>query len=460
MAILSVLAAATFAAVLGWLALNRPYLIVLFIFFLFAAAWRVVSALYIDVAGPVRSEQLSRSVGPGIAAVPLVLSYLLILLATVIVFRRNRIRRLLSRPRIGYSVATGSPTVQDVAFVFAGLFSLALWLQFLWIGHIPFFSGLERFDYTEQYGGVFHAMLMEYGPMYALILGVFCCAPFLRGQGFDQRFIGLVAALFLYLFLAGHRFSAFYSYGSFFLVPVGAIFMLGLEQVDNVAFRSAVQRFSRGLLAGSVILVAAVGLALHRSYTVTRAGSASGFLDRLLVQQSEMWWLTFERVFSAGSWSFSESADFIFLNPIEPLRNTTIQYLMARAIPDRVHEVLNTGTQYAGGFPEIMFELGGIWIGLGLVFLFGLLLAEYMFFLVSCFLQERFASTVLLTAILYTLAVTFVGGMLNSYVVWTFAIKVSITAIVVQLEARWCFLSLRHSDALRADSSIDPLTES
>ena len=68
-ALLSVTAVVIFLAVALWIAVKRPGLGMIFFFVLFAFAWRLVSVLYIDLFGPLFSDQLARDIGPGISAV-------------------------------------------------------------------------------------------------------------------------------------------------------------------------------------------------------------------------------------------------------------------------------------------------------------------------------------------------------------------------------------------------------
>ena len=45
----------------------------------------------------------------------------------------------------------------------------------------------------------------------------------LRNRRFDIRYLALIGSLMFYMFLTGNRFSAFYSYGSFFILPLSAV---------------------------------------------------------------------------------------------------------------------------------------------------------------------------------------------------------------------------------------------
>ena len=73
-ALLSVTAVAIFLTTSLWIAVKRPGLGMIFFFILFAFAWRLDSVLYIDLSGPLFSEQLALEIGPGISALPIAIS--------------------------------------------------------------------------------------------------------------------------------------------------------------------------------------------------------------------------------------------------------------------------------------------------------------------------------------------------------------------------------------------------
>lgn len=227
--LLSLAAAGAVFGVMVRVALERPAVGMIVFFILFAFAWRLVSVLYIDVLGPLSSEQLERKIGPGISAVPLALSQGLVIGAMLFSFRKKRIAELRSDD-IALRLARYLPArrfdLSDVAFALASLFILGLWVELVVSGPIPLFVGMERFDYARLYAGPLHRILLDWGPMLVFQLGIFLAAPLLHGRSFDRRFAALFAVLMLYLFLVGHRFSSFYAYGSFFIIPVGAVLLV------------------------------------------------------------------------------------------------------------------------------------------------------------------------------------------------------------------------------------------
>lgn len=431
---LSVLAAFAFLSVTIWIFAVRPYVIVIAPFFLFAAAWRIISSAYIDFQGPVYSHQLYRMIGPGASAVPLVLVYLSFLLCLLVSFRPQRLRSILANSTARLIHDEG---VQRLALALAGIFTLLLWCEMLMRGNIAFFSGLERYEYTERYGGPLHRILMEYAPMYSLLLGMFWSNPILRNRSPDHSFLILMGMLLIYLFLAGHRFSAFYKCTGFFVIPVGIVLIWIWEHQKSSIRRVFLLGIAKYVAAAILAVSLLISLALYHSYAVVRSSGETSIQHRVLVQQGEMWWLTYERIFLQDQFVPEKVAHWLFVNPPDPQRNTTIQYLMAEAIPDKFEKILQGGTQYAGGFPEIMFELGGPVGGFFLAIIFFLVLSEYLFLFARYTLEGRYLSAALLAVVLYTLSVTFIGGMLNSYIAWTFVVKVSVTAVVLYLEAKW-----------------------
>ncbi len=432
-----------------WIVVRRPSLGMIFFLVLFAFAWRLVSVLYIDVSGPIFSDQLERNLGPGLAAVPIAISQGLVVFALLYSFRRERIGRLVdvdgSRQEsrslpVGISFA-------NLAFLAATLFVAGLCAELLVSGPIPLFAGIERFDYTRLYGGLFHLRLMDWGPMLAFQLGVFFAVPLLHDRPTDWRFVALFGALLLYLFLAGHRFSSLYVYASFFVMPIGAVLTVCREAAARA------NKILRLLtIAGGVLLGLTVGAVVYSYIVVRGEGDAlrAKLTERVLVQQGEMWWMTYDRVFLHGDWGARHAAYKLFVDPFDPARNSTMQFLMEQALPlQRAHHILAQGSAYTGGWPEVFFELAGPLGGFVLVALSAIIFSEFMFLLTRCVVQERFVTCVFLTPILYALSITIVSGMVNSYVQVTFLIKLILALLVYVAEDRWrssLFLSRRSAD--------------
>ena len=151
-----------------------------------------------------------------------------------------------------------------------------------------------------------------------------------------------------------------------------------------------------------------------------------------------MWWMTYDRVFLRDDWDGSQAAFQLFVDPFDPGRDSTMQFLMEKALPlDRAHFILSQGSAYTGGWPEVFFELGGPLGGFILVALAAIVFSEFMYFLMRCFVEERFATCFFLTPILFALSVNLLSGMVNSFIQVTFLIKVVVFGMVYVTEDRW-----------------------
>lgn len=413
------------------------FMISFFVFFSFAA--RMISVLFIDFAGPVVSEQLERSIGPGPAAVPLGLSQAMVIAALIYSFRDGRLSALSRGPRLSAMLPAGRLPLPDLALWMAGLFALGLWIELLIRGPIPLFAAMERYDYSRLYGGPLHHRMIEWGAMLAFQLGIFFAAPAFRGRRFDRRFGVLLGILILYLFAVGQRFSSFYSLFSFFIMPVGAVLLGSGAKVPGGPGHA---RMLGTLKVAVVALLLLVSFALAYSYTVVRGFEGAQLFfklwQRILVQPGEMWWMTYERVFLHGEWSTSQAFSKLFIDPFDPGRNSTMQLLMEQGLPlDRAHFILGQGSAYTGGWPEVLFELGGPVGGFVLVAFSAILLSEFMFLTTRCIVQERYATCVFLTPVLYALSLYPVTGMVNSFIQLTFMLKLAVALFVYVAEERW-----------------------
>ena len=441
-AALSLTSVVALLAVTLWIVVRRPALAMIFFFVLFAFAWRLVSVLYIDVFGPIFSDQLALEIGPGISALPMAASQGIVVAALLFSFRQQRLLRLVD-PNEAMSASrmqSGRFSLPDLAFLAAALFVGALGLELLVSGPIPLFAGIERFDYTRLYGGPVHRRLLEWGPMLALQLGIFFAVPLLHDRPADRRFLALLAVLILYLLLAGHRFSSLYVYSAFFVLPIGAVLIGGQAKSPSRADRDC-GKVLRYLTATGLVLLVLIGIAVTYSYVVVR-GEGGEFLSklsqRILVQQGEMWWMTYKRVFLFNEWSSTHAAYRLFVDPFDPTRNSTMQFLMEQALPlTRAHFIISHGSAYAGGWPEAFFEIGGPIGGFVLVALSAIMFSEFMFLMTRCIVQERFATCFFLTPILFALSIMVVSGMVNSFIQVTFLVKVVAAMVVFVAEGRW-----------------------
>lgn len=420
------------------LAAKRPAIAFAYAFLLVTFISKMVSVVYLDVRGPIFAEQLNREIGGGWAAIPFAVVVMLALTPSYFILKPAHTRCANSTLR--YSTrgqnSIGEVTLGDIALIAIVGFSLLLYADMLFRGVIPIRDGIERFDYATQYAGNFHHFLFKYGPLIAMWCGVFFVFPALHGKNFDWRFLGALFLLLSYAFVTGHRFSAFYSFSTFFILPLAALFIVkqshGGEQISpekNQAERHTVRRSLALLAAMGVVLVVIIILALANSYVNVRHFSpeetAQKLVQRIFIQPSELWYATWERVLLLAQWDGAAAYQFMFNDALEPTRNTGIQYLMLLELGyARTTElIVSMGSQYAGGYPEILFELLGPYAPYVVALLLGIITAGLLRMLLLAIQRGHFISVFWIAYVYFAVSLIYIGGMLNSLVAITFWIK-------------------------------------
>jgi len=438
------LSATAFFVFVLYLAAYRPVIFFGFLFVLFTLVWRTTSTAFIDLTGPVWSSQTLRYIGPGLATPLHVLAYFITLIPFLMLLRPAAIAAWPDgaddRPAEGSTLTLSTATVICSAFFLTYLF-----LTLVHRGPIPLFAHIERFVYTAQYGSAAHRWAMRYANFLAFWWGMMFAAERLRNRRTDIRFLALLIVLLAYAFLTGSRFSAFYSTTSFFVIPIAA-----LIAVTTRNHRSRLPFFWIGrafnlrdaILLGAVFCVAGTvtTVAIYNNLVSVRGYQNSEisthFIERVLVQPSELGWISYERVFSFGHWHPERVYDFLFQRPLDLHKNTTPQLLMLEAIGEpRTHEHISGGFQFAGGFPEIFFELFGPLYAWPFIFGAGYIAAALTALAIRGTIEGRYASAFLSLYVLFGFDVMYIGGMLNFVAVRTYWIKIGALAVALMLES-------------------------
>lgn len=428
-----------------YIAAYRPVILISFFFILFTLVWRTASTTYIDLAGPVLSTQTDRYIGPGSATPLHILAYFATLAPFFVLLRPAIMQDWLDKAERSRA-APRTMTLSDLTVLASLLFIGYLYVDLIRRGSIPLFSQIERFVYTAQYAGAAHRWLILYGNLVAFWWGVMFAAERLRNRRTDIRYLGLLGLLMLYMFLTGNRFSAFYSFGSFFVIPLAGV-IAATVRYDRTAIpfswiRQTFQR--RELIAlGTIVALAAIvsGVGIYNNLANVRQfqGSEilSQFWERLLVQPSELGWISYERVFSLDQWRPDRAYDFLFQVPLDAARNTTPQFLMLATIGEpRTSEHISGGFQFAGGFPEIFFELFGPIYAWPFIFGAGYIAAGLTALIVKGVIQGRYASAFLSLYVLFGFYVMYIGGMLNFVMTPLYWTKVAALAAALLMERR------------------------
>ncbi len=428
-----------------FVAAYRPVILISFFFILFTLVWRTAATMFIDLAGPVLSSQTDRYIGPGLATPLHVLAYVITLAPFFLLLRPAAVQAWVStadRSRAAPDMVTLSGVTIVLSLVFVGY----LYVDLMRIGSIPLFARIERFVYTTQYAGAAHRWLILYGNFVTFWWGVMFAAERLRNRRIDIRYLGMLGLLMLYMFLTGNRFSAFYSFGSFFVIPLAGVIAVEVrDRRSAVPFAWIGKAFQRrDLIAFSAVVVLAaivscVGIYNNLVNVRQFHGDeiASQFWERLLVQPSELGWISYQRVFNSGQWQPDRVFDFLFQAPLDASRNTTPQFLMLETIGEpRTYEHISGGFQFPGGFPEIFFELFGPLYAWPFIFGAGYIAAGLTAVIVKGVVQGRYASTFLSLYVLFGFYVMYIGGMLNFVMTPVYWIKIAALAMALLLEAR------------------------
>ena len=426
-----------FGAVLAWLLARRTYLVVALLWLIIPMVWRLASSFFIDLSGPMFAEQVMRHVGPGSATLLLAFDYAVVLAVFALVLPRD----------FSGSVAGGpSPQpeayrrlVSNVVFVAGVVLLAATYADMLRIGSIPLFSGIERYDYARDYAGHLHLLLFRFGDVAALALGCLFVLPSCFGRAPAVRFLGLFLAMLAYAFLTGHRYSAFFKFCTLFALPCAMLLAVNVEgRRINDALRYVLPAIALVLLAAGAM----VAYAVFKSYFTVRLDDSddplTGLKLRLLIQQGELWFLTYQRVVELGIWDFGRTFEFLFHSPIDSNSNTSIQYLMYLALGKDAFPLLEAKQQFAGGFPEIPHEMFGGVGGVLAVGALSLFPAFLLRLLLGNIAQGRILTALWAGLVLYPFAIMYWGGMLNFVLAWTFWAKlVGLIAALVIVHRPW-----------------------
>lgn len=436
---------ASFLLFLCYLAARHPVVFISFFFIIFTLAWRTSATMFIDLKGPIYSSQMERTIGPGTATVIHSLAYFLTLLPFLYFFRRSVLEQWRAEAA-QHRPVPGTISLADVTFVVSVLFVTFLFFDLICGGTIPFFERIERFNYA---GGSAHRWLFRYGNFLTFWWGTIFAASCVRHGRPDWRMLGLLAATAVYAFLTGNRFSAFYSHFSFFVAPWAAVVVLqqasGATAFSWIA-RNLTSRASRFAVLGLILALAGtMSFAIYNNLANVRGFSEGEVwrqaFDRTLIQPSEVGWASFERVFLAQQSDPQFVFWFLFQEPIAAQRNTSIQYLMFASIGEpRTSGHILRGFQFAGGFPEIFFELFGPCLAWLFLLGVGCISAALSAIMVRSIIQGRFASAFLSLYVLYGFYVMYIGGMLNFVMPLTYWLKIS--ALIAALTAEWALARL------------------
>lgn len=407
-------------------------------FLLFSLVTRTLSLVYVDLAGPFYSDQLGTLVG-GAPSMPLFATTVLLLMATLVyVFRPAQLAqvRIPLRP-VGRRIDMSA----NMIFVFSVVLVVFLYGDMFGRGVIPLFSGMDRLEYNQSIAGPLHNWLGEMGFLLASAIGIGFCMPRLQGRDFSIRFLALYILVITYFALTGNRFSALYSFTSFFLVPIAAVPAMAsvgllLPPPERPLWRRFLFSKSSMLIAVGFGTLLTVILLLHSVINVRGYDNPfEQLMERTLIQPVELWWATWDNLDRYWSGSFDEAWVDLFTNSLDPTRNTSMQMLMLRNLgQSRTQELLDMGQQYTGGYPEVLFELLGPFLALPAVLAFSIPTALLLRICILAVCERRHLTALMAVYVFYGFSLLFIGGMLNFLFVWTYWAKVAALCVVYVFE--------------------------
>lgn len=417
---------------------SRPHIIFIGFFILFGLSYRIVDIFYLDVWGPVYAIELERYVGGNGSAPVFILSSLAFIVPLWFLFSKSKLTKGVDYLR--HQTFYHEFISKMFFYVILILLSI-LYVDMLRIGTVPLFAGVDRLAY-EKIAGILHGPAYEFNFLISGACGIFAFLPRLYGSKFGLRFIVLLIVLMGYWGLTGHRFSAFFVSLSFFFIPFGAIIALnraGLlvrRNSDSVwdSLVSAKLLLPIFLVFGSTAIT---GLLINSYYDV-RGYSDPLFMiqQRVLIQPVQIWASTWDSIRFGLADSLNWSViNHVLINPENPDGNTSIQYLMERELGYfRANELLQADQQYAGGYPEIFFLMFGVWVGVPLLILYGIIASFSLFLIIRNFINGLPVTTLLATYVFYGFSLCYIGGMLNFVIAPTFMIKILALAIGWRVE--------------------------
>lgn len=415
----AVIAAAVF--ILSLVYLNRqtgPYVFFAIIFILFGFILRMCSALYVGLFGPIFSVNFGRYLqDETLSSLVFSLSFVVVIVTAAWILKPSRVLRSVGFMR----PIPGHDKLGQLALGGFILLTVILYGDMLLRGVIPLFSLMERNVYTEQYAGIFHKGFLQFFFVLSFFMGYFAVRPRLMGGGFELRYLTIFVALIFYFLLTGHRFSIFFAMTSFFVIPIAAIWMQA--RAGRLPPSSDPLQVRRVLMAAKaaaplIFLLLAVisSWALYNSiYNVRGYGDpVQAFIQRSLVQPTEFWWATWSLSVLDGGLDRATAFDFMFVNPLDASRNTGIQYLMSRELgSSRAAELLVAGEQFAGGYPEVLFELlGPVWVW-PVLFLFAAVTLWFLSTAMTAVCSQRIGTAFFAIFLFYGFSILYIGGMLN-----------------------------------------------
>lgn len=404
---------------------------------LFSLGYRIVDAAYVDLFGPLYAIETEKFVGGNNGTPMFVIACLTLIVPLWVVCRPGALLGAIDGP-LRDSTYLRFMTNGALGGVSATL--IILYGDMLRLGTIPLLSGIDRIEYRDM-AGIFHSPAYAMNFLLSAIIGIFTVLPRLRGGRYSLTFVGLFVALQLYWALTGNRASAFVTTATFYAIPFAAVAAMNARRLlpDAAtdmwsALVSARVITPLAIVGGIVVLIS---LVLNSYYDVRGyADPVFQMTQRIFVQPVQLWAETWQTVHFTNVEGVNHDAlNRVLLNPDDPNTNTSILYLMEQSIGYfRTTELFSIGQQYAGGFPEIFFEVFGAWLAVPVMLAWGVATALVLRVTISNLLRGRVLTAIMGIYVLYGFSLTYIGGMLIFLLAPSFSIKIAVLIAVYFVE--------------------------
>ncbi|XDZ63105.1 DUF6418 domain-containing protein [Alphaproteobacteria bacterium LSUCC0396] len=391
--------------------------------------------IYIDLNAPIFSSQLDKFlINPtggeffGLAMIATLLPFFFIKPLNINCYRTVKIKLI----------------DKNAVFLIAIAFITALYADLVFKGVYPVFQGMERYEYRDQFAGPMTLFLFKYGQLIMALLGGCLVWPSLKGRGLDLKFIVPIILIFIYLFIISVRFSGYFSFFSFLVLPLGALLLRKSRKNPGVSPYLVPKKL---IVSGIVIISILSGISIINSYTsrVTKNIAKienvnevikDRLIERFFVQQGEMWGETFNRLFLGNVDSREEALYFMFVEPGLGGGDTGIRYLMRASLGAHLEQSLyEDGVQYAGGYPESIFEMSGAILAYPIIIILNVFFALFMIFGAKNFNKGRAYTAFFSVYVYFAMSAMYTSGTFTFLVAWTFWVKVALLALCYSIES-------------------------
>jgi hypothetical protein len=424
-----------FVVVLLWRR-RRPAFIAGFLV-VYSFTYRMLDIVYLDLWGPVYAIELERHVGGNGAAAMFVFAALCFFVPLALIASQKRILAGIESTVADNPYLDG---LQRGALIVSAVLIGFLYLDMLRIGTIPLFVGMDRLEYNPI-SGLLHSRAYELQFLISAILGSFTVLPRLRGGRFSLSFTMLFLLLIMYWALTGNRFGAILVTGSYFALPFAAVLAMqqkGILRANETSnpWGAFVSLKVLGPIAVFVAAVTVTGLVVNSYYSVRNyADPVYHMTQRVLVQPVQTWATAWDRTNTERGMN-PRAIDLVIFNPPpEAGGNPSMRYIMEYELGYfRANALLSIGQQYAGGYPEIFFEIFGFWLSIPLMLLLGCVAAFLIYLAVRSLCRGMVLTAVMAVYLSYGFSVAYLGGMLSFLLAPTYALKIAALIVFMVTE--------------------------